>query len=522
MAEGDSPDPRWQQIYDRLVERARELLDDAPALQRVIDVADVRAEGFRELRDNLAPLRRLVISYRKGSYREAPFTDVCQAVAAISYVAMPIDLILDTMPAGLKDDAKVVEFVKDKLNDSLAAYAAWERSLDPPASTQSQVLEAITVTPASEMEVSFLEPSESALASALSGDGPPPVAVQQIAQSSRAVADALQSGKVVRVLGPKHLLKGLEKRTLELVPTETGKLGTVRGASSKRFAGQLRLGEGGAAQTAKLTVSAGFAVASAVTMQYYLASIDAKLGSIRYGLEGLQSDFLDEQLGTIDSARDACFQLREVFERTGRLSSGDLARLVHADSDIDRAFHAIAHSLERFLANAEAITGNLEATDKGKFADFLTEAARKRIPQVRMLIYAAAVRDAVNALGVVVAAQDGDERICVAEETREREQGEMTESIRKALDAIETAHVPKRRLDETWPHLGGPEKELAEFVAASAQLRGLGLTEASESAIKGAAQPARALPEPDKPVLTELWMQDGSLRAERAEVRQVA
>ena len=349
---GDAPpDPKWQQVYDRLVKRAQELLDDPPALQRAIDTADVRAEGFRELRDDLAPLRRLVLSHKKGSYRDASKAELCEAIAAILYVGWPLDLMPDPLPFGLKDDAAFVRYIKGRLSERLEAYGAWERSLDPDAPAEGPAIELKLPAPASEMEIAVLERDDGVLDEPdFSGHHPPPIAVQQLAQSSKAIGDALHSGKVIRVVGPKHLLKGLETRSLELVPTSTGKVGTVRSATSKRFVGQLRLGQGGAANAAKLTVSAGFAVASAVTMQYYLASIDAKLGSIRHGLEGLQSDVLDEQLGKIDSAHDVCRELQQVFERTGRLGRQDLSRLVHADSSIDDVFKAISRSLERFAS----------------------------------------------------------------------------------------------------------------------------------------------------------------------------
>ena len=525
MSGGRPPDPRWQQIYDRMVKRGTDLLDDPPALQRAIDAADVRAEGFRELRDDLAPLRRIVLSYKKGSYRDASKAELCQAVAALSYVGWPVDLIPDALPGGLKDDARFVRYIKERLSEPLEAYAAWEHSLDPLEAGHMEVLEPLVPASASEMEIAVVE-REDAVLSESSSDTRPPIAVQQLAQSSKAVGEALRSGKVIRVVGPKHLLKGLESRSLELVSTSTGKVGTVRDATTKRFAGQLRLGQGGAANAAKMTVSAGFAVASAVTMQYYLASIDSKLGSIRHGLEGLQSDVLDEQLGKIDSAHEVCRELQEVFERAGRLGSQDLSRLVHADSSIDDVFKAISRSLDRFASDAESMMRDLSVVDKQKCSDFLKAATAKHVPRVGMLIYAAGVRDRVNALRVLVATEDGDERVQVAEETREREHREMYEAIHRAFDVIETVHIPKRRLDETWPHLGGPEKELAAFVAAAKQLRALAL--ASAATDEASLVPpslttprARALPSPE-PVLTELWLQDGSLQAAHVVVRAAA
>jgi uncharacterized membrane protein YkvA (DUF1232 family) len=514
------PDSKWQQVYERLAARARELLDDPAALQRLIDAADHRAESFRQLRDDLAPIRRLVLSYLKGSYRDASVKELAQAVAAISYVASPIDLIPDFGLWGLKDDAKFVRWMSDVLAEPLAAYAAWEHSLDPIEPGQAEVLESPLPASRSEMEVAIIDRDEALLGGSDLGGGPPLVAVQQLVQSSKAVRDALHSGQVVRVVGPRHLLRGLEKGTLELVPTASGKLGTVRRVDGKRFAGQLRLGQGGAANVAKVTVSAGFAIASAVTMQYYLASMDSQLRSIRQGLEGLQEDVLDEQLGKIDAARDACVELQEVSEQTGRLGTQDLSRLVHADSSVDDVFKALYQSLGRFGERAESTMGDLSRIEKDAFAEFLRQATAKRVPQTRMLIYAAAVRDRINALRVLVAAEDGEGRVRIAEETRERELREMYKAVHEAFAALDLLHIPKRRLDETWPHLGGPEKELAAFVAAFRQLRSLHPSletiDGDEAVIR--APTPRALPQPE-PILTELFMQDGDLRVAQVALR---
>lgn len=523
MSSDEFPDPKWQQIYDRMVERARGLLDDPPALQRAIDAADVRAEGFRDLRDDLAPLRRLVLSYKKGSYTDSSKKDLSQAIAAICYVGWPLDLVPDTWPFGLKDDARFVRYINGQLSERLHAYMAWESSLDPLRAGHSEMLEHPIPVSTGEMEIVVLERDDSVLFCAGPADTPPPIAVQALVQSSESVGEALQSGKVIRVLGPRHLLKGLDNRSLELVSTSTGKLGTVRDATSKRFAGQLRLGQGGAANAAKMTLSAGFAVASVVTLQYYLASIDSKLGSIRHGLEGLQSDVLDEQLGKIDSAQGVCRELQHVFEQAGRLGAQDLSRLVHADSSMDDVLSSLSRSLDRFASDAEAMMKDLSIVDKDRCSDFLTAATTKHVPRVGMLMYAAGVRDRINAIRALAAAADGDKRVQMAEETREREHREMYDMIHRAFDAIETVHIPKRRLDEIWPHLGGPEEELAAFVAASTRLRAIDQmpveNEDETSTLRN--QTSRELLRAS-PILTEMWMQDGSLQAAQAAVRSSA
>lgn len=517
---GSKHQPKWQKVYDRLAENARDKVDNVPYVEKVIDAADVRSEGFREVRDDLAPLRRLVISYTKGSYRDVSKGTVAQALAAISYVASPVDAIPDTLPGGLKDDAKVVAWVSDRLSGDLDTYAEWEQSLGPPTELERLVTSTLTLARSSDMEVSLVAEDEALLAAGSSAGIDSVAAMQQAVLGSERVIDALHEGMRLRVLGPKHLIKGVNQGTHALVKTQSGQIGTVRELTSGKIDGHLRIGVPGAAQAAKATVSVGWAVASAVTMQHYLGEIDSKLAGMKHELKDLHDEKMDEQLGQLDTALQRCQEVQVAVERTGGLTDQDISALERADDRADDVFNALARTLGRFGEEVEQTVSEFASVEKDNLARLLGDGGEKRITQLRMLLYAACVRDRINAFRVLAAGEDGEERMQLAEERLEREHVEMREAVVAACAALRRLHIPKGRLDDRWPHLGGPEKELIDFVAAVERLAAEAPDSAEgEAATLAGADAAPALPAPN-PFLTEFWIQDGELVAEKVEVTE--
>src|SRR3954451_12841628 len=58
-------------ILNRFRLRAEEVLTDVPLVEDLSERADARSKKSAVLRESLAPLRRLIRSYVRGSYRDA-------------------------------------------------------------------------------------------------------------------------------------------------------------------------------------------------------------------------------------------------------------------------------------------------------------------------------------------------------------------------------------------------------------------------------------------------------------------
>ena len=76
---------------------------------------------------DLKLLFELVNDYRKGEYREIPWTSIAAIIGALLYVLSPIDLIPDFIPVfGLMDDAAVMALCLRAIDGDLQAYKKWK------------------------------------------------------------------------------------------------------------------------------------------------------------------------------------------------------------------------------------------------------------------------------------------------------------------------------------------------------------------------------------------------------------
>src|SRR3954447_12541483 len=128
------PDPddtpsKARGILNRFQRRAADVLTDVPLVEDLLERADARATKSEALRESLAPLRRLIRSYVRGSYRDADPGDVALALAAVMYVASPLDAIPGYLRGGLRDDEKVAARVPRRIDRAIRAYEAWEASM---------------------------------------------------------------------------------------------------------------------------------------------------------------------------------------------------------------------------------------------------------------------------------------------------------------------------------------------------------------------------------------------------------
>ena len=76
---------------------------------------------------DLKLLFELVNDYRKGEYREIPWTSIAAIIGALLYVFNPFDFIPDFIPVfGLMDDAAVVALCLKIIDGDLQSYKKWK------------------------------------------------------------------------------------------------------------------------------------------------------------------------------------------------------------------------------------------------------------------------------------------------------------------------------------------------------------------------------------------------------------
>ena len=76
---------------------------------------------------HLQTMLRLVRAYERGEYKQVSNDALLWIVAALNYLVNPVDFIPDMTPLiGFIDDAIVVEFVADKIRETLDDFMIWE------------------------------------------------------------------------------------------------------------------------------------------------------------------------------------------------------------------------------------------------------------------------------------------------------------------------------------------------------------------------------------------------------------
>ena len=569
MTEPPDPDDtrsKANKLLNRFRQRAVELLNDVPAVEDLLERADARSKKSAALSESLAPLRRLIRSYVRGSYREADAGDVAWALAAVMYVASPLDAIPDFLPGGLLDDEKVAASVLRRIDSAIRAYEAWEVSIgenitdleqDVDANVYMAALKRMPVPTPAEAEANFaankqkwlekFEPSEapgptpfvapssseqaldvvvldrldSSLFSRLGPDerrGLPFIAANPAllgaaqVHAAAQIQGALQAGQIVRVAGPPDVLKDLASGALEMVQATdgTGYLGGLKRPGSRGFAAQLRFA--GKPETQSVPnvnpALAGFQFASAVTLQYYLARIDRQMSAIDKEIRGTRQDIRDERYGRIEAARKRCELAERILAGAPGLGNHDARRLDLAAHDLDQTYEALEASVKSFCERVEQT--DLETVSKSDLDALLKDGTGVALTDTQLLIYAAVVRHRIGGVQAFLLSSEGEHRSRIAREDLDAIHQEMVAFLVRAQGALRKLNLPKRALDERFRKLGGPEKSLGEYSARTKGVREL------------LAAPQHVLPAytPQEPFVMDLRLgADQRLEAEWAYVR---
>lgn len=508
------PDPddtrsKTREILNRFRRRADEVLADVPLVEDFLERADARSKKSAVLRESLAPLRRLIRSYVRGSYRDAAAGDVAWALAAVMYVASPLDAIPDYLPRGLRDDEKVAAWVLRRVEPAIRAYEAWEGSI---GETATDLVPAPFVAPSSAaqaLDVVVLDRVESSLFNRLAPEErralPSIAANPALLGAAQLIQGALMAGKVVRVVGPPDIMQGLAAGTLEMVPSSGGNLGIVRDVATKKWIRPARFED-----VPNLNAAlAGFQLASAVTLQYYLARIDRQMREIEKEIRGARQDIRDERYGRIEAARKQCELAERILAGATGLGNHDARRLDLAAHDLDQTYEALAASVKSFCERVEET--DFQTVSKNDLDALLKEGAGVALTDTQLLLYAAVVRHRIGGVQAFLLSDDGEHRSRLAHEDLDAIHQEMVAFLIRAHAALRKLNLPKRALDDRFRKLGGPESSLAAYSSRSRGTREL------------LSSPQQVLPAytPQEPFVMDLrFGEDQTLEAEWAYVRR--
>ena len=118
--------------FARALIDAKACLNDSESLQALFKeaaqkAASVPREPFKEYWAYLQTMLRLIRAHHRGEYDKVSGNALLWIVAALNYLIDPFDLIPDATPVlGFVDDATVIEFVADKMRQTLDDFMIWE------------------------------------------------------------------------------------------------------------------------------------------------------------------------------------------------------------------------------------------------------------------------------------------------------------------------------------------------------------------------------------------------------------
>lgn len=126
-----------QGLIKRIMQRNRikatGYLQDPVAMQNLLTNVQQKARitgavaPLEALRGQLGLMWRMLRSWQKGAYKQAPKGVLISAVAALIYFIAPIDALPDfILGTGFLDDAAVLAFVLRSIAGDLKQYADWE------------------------------------------------------------------------------------------------------------------------------------------------------------------------------------------------------------------------------------------------------------------------------------------------------------------------------------------------------------------------------------------------------------
>ena len=123
---------RLEAEFAQAVKSAKSYVGNPQRLQSLFQeaskvAASMPLEPVQETWPYFQAMLRLIRAYSQGDYRDVHESTLVVIIAAIIYVANPLDLIPDALPAlGFLDDATVLALAVRRSRQALDDFMAWE------------------------------------------------------------------------------------------------------------------------------------------------------------------------------------------------------------------------------------------------------------------------------------------------------------------------------------------------------------------------------------------------------------
>ncbi|WOD37218.1 hypothetical protein [Nodosilinea sp. E11] len=175
--------------------------------------------------------------------------------------------------------------------------------------------------------------------------------VDQLGAASAVVASGLQTGQLLRVVGPPELVSGISKGIYKLVQSDGAFLGTVKNAIGSKFAGQLQFAQASAVPILAPVVA--YQVLHAIVGTQQLNQINQRLAHMEKTLEELHVRQEAEILGEIYYAINVLDDIEAERVNTGVFTADASNRLALVEKNILAILERNRLLVERFRDKAK-------------------------------------------------------------------------------------------------------------------------------------------------------------------------
>lgn len=219
-------------------------------------------------------------------------------------------------------------------------------------------------------------------------------ALSLIGSSLPMLQSTMRGGRVVRIIGPPHALRGLDSGVYQMVRTGGKALGVVRGADGK-FVAQLRFGP-----VSKLPVLTSppvimLLVATAVIVTY-LEQISEQLRRIERGIEELKKREEYRIMAGVQSAEDIALDLKNKLANGVMLDEPDRIQRNNAERDAKKAYAESLAQIRDYHVRVQRVADPdrrlYGKVDKKEFAALLDEGRSSRLRDATVFLWALQIR----------------------------------------------------------------------------------------------------------------------------------
>lgn len=299
-----------------------------------------------------------------------------------------------------------------------------------------------------------------------------PVLIRAALEAAPGLRAVLARGDVVRVVGPPHLLRGIQEGTFTQVTSAGGMLGVVKGPDG-RFAGHLRFAMGQGART-PLAVAGPLLLlqmAAALQTQQQMKEILERLATIQRGIDDLKQMLRARTHASIITAESLCDDL-ENLARAGEplLETQDHLRLQRASHEVQLAYNELREGLRIFARRVDQLVDRdgcrRDDVSRDQLRELLVDAKKDHAPTAVLFLEALVTRMRVLRLERLVEVEASPERAAAIA-------ANVTRVVDEMRDDFEQAGLAFGRLNLRRDDAKGAHDHLLEYRAATKPLRAI-------------------------------------------------